>query len=275
MKDKLNYQDYSLYFAQKCDVCHGKKRNLIDGIWTVCPCQKKATLKYRFESLQIDPPELKYKSWDDFTGIITEAGETVGTLSPDSVIEAKTKALAYCYKNGDNSSLDNLIVQKHLADGQNLVISGEKGSGKTLLAVLIVKEVVLANLKYALSMTFNWTQSSQIVYAAKWEIDGGISVKNQDYDYLEELSETDFLVVDDLDYEEKTGSHRQPPDRTSINVLFGERRRNQRPTIFICSDKIRNMIGTVKAERIRQQWGGELCSLVSNAKNIFIDLRKS
>lgn len=275
MKHKLTYKDYCLFFSKKCDICKGARKVLLDNVWTVCLCQFKATLKFRYDSLQVYPPELKYKTWNDFTGIITEGGITSGILEPESVIESKQKALSYCYKNGDNSSHDNLIVQDHLNDGQNVIIYGERGTGKTLLAVLILKEIVFSNYRSCSSVTTDWVHSSQIRDAARWALDSGIKTKEQDYDYLDEISLTDFLVIDDIDYADKRNSFPSPPDRTSLDVLFGERKRNQRPTIFICSNKIKDMVGDLKTVLLQREWGNEFYDLISNSNNVIIELRKS
>src|SRR5437867_2071959 len=132
----LTYRQYSTFYASKCDACKGVKRLLKNGVWTACSCQYTASAKWRIDQFEVVPPDLKYKTWNDFTGVHGDS-----KLTNQSFIQAKQKALRYCFGGEDVSLINdrqkNLIVHEHLNDGQNVVIAGATGSGRTLLAVLI------------------------------------------------------------------------------------------------------------------------------------------
>jgi hypothetical protein len=69
MRDELmalEYEDLLAYYAARCPVCKGERRIKDENLgWLVCICQEKATVKWRFEQINITPPELKSKSWHD------------------------------------------------------------------------------------------------------------------------------------------------------------------------------------------------------------------
>lgn len=274
--NKTTYSAYLEFYAKKCLKCKGERHIIVDNVATACPCQFTATMKWRFDQIKVRPESLKYKTWSDFTGLIKNEAITVendaiitGMLDPESVKYAKEEALKYCYRNGDNSSFKNLIVHKHLVDGKNVVISGGKNTGKSLLAVLIVKEVVCASAEYKIDMDFHWATSTKIRNASRWT-----NEKDIDDEYMSYLGRVDWLVIDDVDIENATGHHTNPPDRISLNSLFSTRSIENRPTIFICSEKMSSMRNPRYIDVVEQQWGKEFVNTFMHHNNLVIALRK-
>ena len=271
----LELEDFCLFYASKCEKCHGQKRVQIQGVWYACSCQIIASARWRLNQIRIHPPELKFLTWDDFTGVIKEQDIQTGMLRIDSVLDAKAKAIAYCYKNGDITCPDDLILHKRASEGSNLIIGGEKNSGKTMLAILLIKEIIRTSVIHNVSLSFEWVSSSEIKAAARWD-----GVKLIDHARLDELAEVDFLVIDDVDIEVeqvqgKSYQHTMPPDRTSLNMLFGQRDLFHRPTILLCSQRLlRFAESPMYLDTVSQQWGVEFVHILTNKKNIVIHLER-
>lgn len=262
---KLTSIEYCDYYASKCITCKGQKRLKHNGVWIACICQINAHDKFRFEQFDINPPDLKYKSWDDFTGIFENI-----KLTNSSFISAKTKALAYCFNSADLKAVSNrkesLIVHKHIDDCQNLIITGVAGTGKSLIASLIIKEVIHACRIHNLKISFEYAKSNDIQDAARWT-----GTKEIDHVWLDRLSDVDFLIIDGIDIDR--GGHTTPPDHTTVNKLFSYRK--EHPNIIICSTEF---FLSLKSHRhineIVNRWGEEFLSLMRNDKNIVIELEK-
>jgi DNA replication protein DnaC len=275
---KLTYQNYCDYYASKCSICESRKRILKNNIWTCCSCQYTATIKWRFEQIEIHPESLKYKNWADFTGEIKgtnkETGklEILGHLSVPTFMGAKQKAMEYCFGSSDIKVLEDkkkyLSVHKHCMDGQNIVIAGRRNTGRTLLAVLVLKEVVNASCFFNLNLEFKWIKSSDLIDAARWD-----NSKSIDHVFLDSLYDIHFLVIDGVDI--YRGGHNTPPDTISLNVLFNYRRKMAYPTIIICSDVFLNSILHAKyGDEVSRPWGEEFYSLITNPSNVTIEMER-
>ena len=265
---KLSYDDYCKYFAGKCKICQGTKQILHEGVKTACVCQLSATLKFRFEQFEVDPPELKYKSWTDFQGCTSEGK----ILTDASLIEGKKKALRYCFDSDEadvfKDRKKHLIVHRHVDDGQNLIIVGARGSGRTLLAALIVKEIAHACHFHNKDISYKYIKSWDLQNAATWD-----NIKGSNHELLDELSDVNFLVIDQVELLPPGGHHTTPPDIIKMDSLFGSRR--YKPTIIICSPFFwhktsdENLISSIEA-----QWGRSFISLLADSNNVVIELRK-
>lgn len=267
---QLTYNDYADYYASKCKICNGEKRVQIKGIWTACICQNSASLKFKFEQLEINPPELKYKTWDDFNGFAN--GHQI--ISTESWLSAKQKALQYCFGsiNPDvvKDRKSNLIVHKHRYDGQNVVIVGNKGSGRTLIAALIIKEVAHACRIYDLDLSFKYLKAYDLLIAARWD-----NERSYDYSLLEELTDIDFLIIDEVELLPPKGHHTNPPDYHTMNNIFGNRERWKLPTIIICSQSFWGQVSHTKyTDDIAVQWGRPFVSIMNNSDNVLIKINK-
>ena len=275
----LTKEVFCRYYASICDLCNGSRLVRKDGKRIGCPCQRKADARFQFEKIHINPHSLKQKTWGDFNGIIKLNNKIVGHLDPSCVQGAKEKSLKYCFKGGVPSP-ENRIVHKHIRDGQNIVIGGPRHSGKTLLAILIIKEVRQAILEQHAHATFAWISSSELRNAARWDENKAI-----DHAYLGELSDVDFLVIDDVDIDKRGGDspdmtrsyghHTNPPDRISLNMLFGVRDMHRRPTIIISSEKfLTDLENPIYEDFIIQQWGDEFYALATKSSNVMMRLEK-
>jgi hypothetical protein len=270
-----SYSDFLEHYASNCERCQGHKTIREEGALVRCPCQAIATAYYRYDQIPVFPSELKYKEWTDFTGEIkvTTSGktETVGHLS-DFGVTAKQKAMFYCFSSIDPSVVKdrktNLTILNHLQDGQNVIISGGRNTGKTLLAALINREIALASLYFGKPIDFKWITNAEIIEAARWD-----NEKQVNHTFLDELADADFLTIDNV--EMPYGGHNSPPDMISMGVLFGGRMRDHKPTILICSDDFyKNANDRIYSADIIRLWGSSFFQLTTHHDNLVIELQK-
>ena len=271
----LTYEDLQTHYASTCNSCKGVQSVVgKDDIRRECSCQKIARQKWRLEQVQIRPPSLKYKNWADFNGTIEAYDEIVGNLTIDSALAGRDKAFRYCFESSYNPKLLkdkslHLRVQKHVFDGQNIIITGDSGSGKSLLAVLILKEVICASLSH--SLDYRWVETYDLIDGARWEANG----KGIDYDYLDHLAGLDFLFLEGAGLQ--TWGHNSPPDHFSLDKLFGHRRSARLPIILTCSKALwklamgRNPSGR---EPVHKIYGNQFLEILRDTNNVMINLEK-
>lgn len=274
---KLTYDDYSNYYASKCTSCKGEKRVQIKGVWTICICQNSASLKFKFEQFEVDPPELKYKTWSDFDGHLRDGkgGKYLG-IDASSFFAAKQKAGAYCFNVSDieiatADRKKHLIVHQHRYDGQNLIIVGNKNSGRTLIASLVIKEAAYACRIHNLDISFKYIKSHDVLEAARWS-----NERMTDRPLLDEMADVDFLVIDEIDLLPDRGHHTMPPDYYTMNVLFGNRLKENLPTILICSENFwtNTRQNPHIIDSVTTQWGKPFMSILNDPSNVVIELKK-
>lgn len=268
-KIKLTYEDYCNYHASKCKYCNKQKRLLINGVWVSCSCQYNASVKWKFDQIQVYPDSLKYKTWSDFTGI----DEKNRVISVESFVLAKQKALKYCFDSDDPSVVSNrnknLSIHKRLVDGRNLIISGPKKTGKSLIATLILKEAIYSCTLNNYKMDFVWVKLNEIIDACRWDVTG----KSIDFDLLDYWKDVDFMFIDNVDISPMVGNHRHPPDMLSLNKLFSSRMSKRLPNIVICSDKFYDL-ATTNSNEIKIQYGEDFMNLINHPCNTTIELKK-
>lgn len=278
--NQVSYEDLQIHWANGCKFCEGKQ-TIVDsgGIRRECLCQKGARQKNRLEQVKIRPDDLKYKDWADFNGTIIDRGEIVGSLTLESALSGRDKAFQYCFGSPFDPSIvkrktSHLRVHKHVSDGQNLIITGDSGSGRTLLAVLVLKEVIRASVFIQDSLDYRWVEAYDLIDAARWSNLGG-SQKGIDYDYLEYLAGLDFLFLEGVGIQ--TRGHNSPPDHFALDKVFGNRRSHSLPTVITCSRDLwkllagRNPAGRDEVHRI---YGNQFLEILQDTNNIMIDLEK-
>ena len=271
---KLEYLDYCKYYASKCEVCKGDKRLWKNKAWHACGCQYVASVKFRFENIRIYPPELKYLSWEDFTGEIKEISregklEITDYLEPAAILRAKRMAMQYCFGSTQPWVLKDRAkysaIYRRFISGKNVIIAGSKRTGKSLLATLILKEVVFASVSNKVDMSFEWVKGMDLFHAARWD-----STKEIDYDSLYVWADASFLVIDGL--EVPRGGHTSPPDIIALNRLFGARH-YEKPTIVITTESfMRECQDPLRSQLVIDKLGAELHSLMVDRDNVLIDL---
>ena len=262
-----SYEEFSQYYASKCSACNGDKRVYRDSKWYRCGCQFLSSLRWRFQQAKIVPDSLKKLTWKDFDGCIRHGDSISGMVDSEVIIEARGKALKYCF--GSNSIAVTKDRHKHskiydrLLSGNNVVIVGDNSSGKTLLATLILKEVVLYCADTADDLSFEWVNASELLHACRWD-----NSKTVDHDYVDDCVSADFLFVDNLDV---------PTDHiASINRLVGSRQVNRRPTIITCDLPFWNgcirKASPTSYETITKRLGKQIADMMSDSENTVIML---
>ena len=274
---QLEYADYREYYARSCLVCGGNKRVIEDGVRKECFCQKKARRKYRLEQIDIYPGDLKYKDWVDFTGVITKQDQVIGHLKVDSAILARNKAFQYCYgvsfdKEIIKSRYKNLKIQEHLHDGQNIVISGDDRTGRSLLGAIICKEVANATVVLNRDLDYRWVKFYDVLNAARWVYDSQHH-KPVNHNYLDMLAGLDFLFIDGVDLQR--GGKNYPADHIAMDALFGSRTMFNLPTILIVSKKILKMLTMSGGQdQLASVFGIEFLQMFRKDDTIIIELVK-
>ncbi len=277
----LSYEGLQFHYASDCHDCQGIQ-SVVDaaGIRRECQCQKFARQKWRLEQVKIRPNSLKYKDWADFNGTIEAHGEIIGSLTTESALSGRDKAFRYCFGTTFDLALlknksSHLLVQKHISDGQNVIITGDGGSGKSLLAVLILKEVICASSFLPRTLDYRWVEAYDLIHGARWEASGFVTSKSIDYDYLDHLSGLDFLFLEGVGIQ--TRGHNSPPDHFVLDRLFGHRRSANLPTVLTCSKELwklatgRNPRGFAPVHQI---YGNQFLEVIQDSNNIVIDLEK-
>jgi DNA replication protein DnaC len=210
---------------------------------------------------------LKYLDWPNFTGQIKSGGMTVGSLSPESAIKAKKQALTYCFGCTDEPvNRSKSMIGTRLFNGNNLIIGGPKGCGKSLLACLVLKEVLYYSYSRNKDITIKWLKYGDLVEIARWD-----SHVDIDSTKIMALMDTHFLVIDGLDFAH--GGHNAKPDLHSLNRLFSARQVRQLPTILICSKRFLEALQ--KPEQysyLEDRMGEEFVSLATDGRNTIIKL---
>ena len=272
----LLYADYRKYYANHCLICHGDARIVEDGVRKECFCQKKARRKYRLEQIEIYPPELKYKDWTDFTGIITKNDQITGNLKIDSTIIARNKAFNYCYGVDFDASLlknrlSSIKVHDHLDDGQNLVIAGDESTGRSLLGAIICKEVANASILINRDLDYRWVRFYDILNAARWIYDASMN-KPVDHAYLDMLTNLDFLFIDGMNVQRGKNS---PPGHIAMDTLVGTRTLWHLPTVLVCSRKVLKLATTlIGQEQLSSLYGYEFVQMIKKPNTVVIELIK-
>lgn len=265
----VSYEQYCNYFANKCKTCKGEKRVNVDGFWRCCACQYIAFTKWEYDRIKVTPPSLKCLTWDDFTGAIK--GKNFGILEENSFVQAKEKSMRYCFGDacydGPKNRSDNLIIQNKITSGQNVVISGSSNTGKSLIALLMIKEVIYTSVIHKCNIKFKWVQSTELANAGRWD-----NTSSVNHDFLDEISEVEFLVLDGLDMSFAKG-HTTPPDAIAMDMIFDARRMSGHPTIFICSSSFK-FTDKYVSQTISKFWGNGILRSMGYYDNVFIDLHK-
>jgi len=267
------FEAYYRRFAKNCPRCKGQRTILVNGVLTRCICQNKAVKRLYFDKISISPSSLKYKEWDDFNGsILNLEGDVDGALTVSSLEEAKRKAMEYCFDHWDidvdkerNKAIN---IDRHLRDGQNLVIFGSPGSGKTLLAVLVLKELLRCMWIRKRDYRYKWIKFTDLVGHARWD-----NSRSVNHDRLDELSESHFLFIDGIDVYRSGEGHNTPPDLIELDRLFSYRRAMSIPTIMTATTSLRDAMKAPALAGLAKKWcGDELISMMCSSETVRIVL---
>jgi len=276
----LKYDSLQRLYASTCGMCNGVQ-SVVGRDWASreCRCQKRGRQKLNLEKVNIRPNSLKYKDWADFNGTIEANGEIVGNLTLESALAGRDKAFQYCFGSPYDCNLlknksDHICIQKHKSDGQNVIITGDSGTGRSLLSVLILKEVIYAHSVFTDRFGYDWVEVYNLIDAARWTTSGNSS-KGVDHEYLDNIADLNFLFLEGVGIQ--TRGHNYPPDHFALDRLFGNRRSMRLPTILTCSKELW-MLVTGKNPRGREEvhkiYGNQFLEILRDSSNIVIDLER-
>lgn len=275
---KISHAQYKAYFANKCSVCKGVARVVEDGVRKECICQKKARHQYRFQQINIYPSKLKEKDWLDFTGVISKGDQITGNLTVESAIEARNKAFQYCYgvpfdEEVLKNRVSSLRISERLHDGQNLVISGDEATGRSLLGAIVCKEVCNVCLLHNKNLDYRWIRFYDILNAARWVYDQQGHHKAVDHVFLDMLASLHFLFIDGIDLQR--GGKNYPADHIAMDGLFGHRTMYALPTILITSKSFLKGMATASGQdRLANLFGYEFLQMILRENTVVIELVK-
>jgi len=210
------------YIVKECKICNGKGYLFSDkrayrgeeeeGFAKQCECIKRAINHHRYDAANV-PREYFDFSLDQFK-------ET----SPEKII-VKEKIQSICSN-----------IKDYHRDGRGLFLYGTKGTGKTMLALEILKEAT----RHGYSAHYEFYPVLFEAFTRRgWKAD---DVKD-DYDAI--FHNTDFLVLDELlketDYFSGNGNEASSSRLLEMNIL---KRRASKPTIIISN--IQNGLEDIK-----------------------------
>lgn len=273
----LTHAEFRDHYARQCQTCKGAGCVVEDKVRKECTCQKTARRKYRLEQIDIYPPDLKYKDWGDFSGIITQDDKVMGHLKIESALAARDQAFRYCYGapydvNLLESRYKNLKIHERLSDGQNIVIVGDERTGRSLLGAIICKEVGNASLVLNRDLDYRWVKFYDILNAARWVFDSQHH-KPVNHVFLDMLASLDFLFIDNVDVQR--GGKNYPPDHIAMDTLFGSRTLFHMPTVLICSKKILKLTTMSGGQdQLAHTFGFEFMQLFRKSDTMIIELVK-
>ena len=164
----------------------------------------------------------------------------------------------------------NLKIHKHLNDGQNLIIVGDEGSGKSFLGILVLKELIYASSFLRRDLEYRWVESYDLINAATWQTMRGYG-KAVDDDFLDFLIDLDFLFLDGVDAQKR--GHNRPPDHYALDKLFGSRRIENSPTIITCSKTFWKLTA-LRRDSVQQIYGDQFLEILLDDSNVVIQLEK-
>lgn len=144
-------------------------------------------------------------------------------------------------------------------DHENILLTGNTGTGKTKLACLIANEIVRQ--RYYAQMTVSFKRSGQL----QQEIKATWDKTNSDTDvaYLERLSRSTVLIIDEVG-EADTGfsDKAADKDRERLSAIIDRRYQLRLPTIIttnMTADEFYKHMGDRAADRLRQNVAEVAC----------------
>ena len=269
MKDiTQNKKRLERYYAKKCEHCFSddiSKCSKKEG----CLCKVAAETKAYMCSV-IPNPYHKYTIWD-FNGL-TASGSA---LSPAVVSNAKSMLLKYCW-NG--VTLDDLqrniydihsrkslnldqksVMDKRLKQGTNLLIHSPNShqTGKTFVASLVMREAIKRRVKPGKAVeTYDWIPFVKLKHL----------IRKED-DLISHLESCDWLVVDDIPYDNGMTRTSEAYMSSLIDPFFAERLDSVLPTIFVFKFDIDN-----DSNRWEDMFGLTISSVVKDKHSCKIKL---
>lgn len=230
---------------KKCSKFVNKTCTSTDG----CLCRINADIWGNIFS--VIPENYTHATIQDFTGFYNKNK----VLDQKSLLLAREKIINYCWsgieKGIDYSYEDwqpNSIIDQRLNNGTNIIIYGnpwsidisaskdsfkKKKLGKTLVASIIMKEAIFQRHKPERMIdTYHWVNG--ILFCNRLMEN---AAKDSYAEEIAEMEETDWLVIDSLDYIKNNENGKQ--FRASVlDKFFSERLNCKKPTIIIFGEDI-------------------------------------
>ena len=241
----------------------------------VCTCKKIAEIRSYIRALI--PSEFETCSINDFKGRNLE-GEKV--LDNKYAIKAKKDIIKYCWNlnldlekdinkfkeiSNTPSELNKYsIIDDRRKNGNNLVIfgSGDRQMGRTLLASIVLKEVIKQKVKPGKHIeNYNWVQFKSLKQAI---IDDDKNIMN--------YQTCDWLVVDNISNPQYSSVQQQTFITDKIDPFFLYRLEKDLPTIFIFRFDI---FSKVNMRTLESNLGMAISDIVKNKKTTLVELKSS
>jgi len=154
--------------------------------------------------------------WSDY--IPEHIGD--GIILPSDVIISRKNAKMECYEYSKN-------IQNAIDNGDSLIIVGDRGSGKSVLGTLILRDAIERKEKSVLYITF-----TQLLIDSR-----ASGFKSYAEDLEQGYVEPDFLMIDEME----EGHEYFPKDREYITQILGLRARDLKPTIITSSTSMSSL----------------------------------
>lgn len=260
----MTFEDFAIESSQNCTKCKGRRYVEEENKMVICSCQLKALIKFRYEEIPVSK-NIKETDWQDYTGNVIDSESIVSNWK-----QSRDISFGYCFSDlpADkiskcNYDIDDIMyyvkhrisksrIEERLNEGASLFIMGEESSGKTLLASLVAREIVLASVLKK-NIYFKWISFHSLINA--------LSFDRVDYAFFDDIAYTnDFLVLDNIFIpKQRNFMHNM------LDELFYERFNKKKPII---------VTGNLLSDEpfVREKLGNEIFRIYNSSKTNKIKL---
>lgn len=222
LKEDEEYIKDNIIYCKKCNtprMCMGLNRM----VRCICECQAQA----RDREIELSKQKEKQRIVDKIkrTSLLGEKYKDVSFATTDKTNEEFMKIFKRCNKYCE-------VAREVLERGIGIYLFGNKGTGKSHLTACMANE--LMDNYYSVLYT-NFTEISKYIR-------GTFRGNESEHDFLERLTNIDFLFIDDFGTELVTKNNEDLWLQEKVFEVINKRYNNNKPIIFTSNYSLRQLI---------------------------------
>ncbi len=222
LKEDEEYIKDDIIYCKKCNtprMCMGLNRM----VRCICECQAQA----RDREIELSKQKEKQRIVDKIkrTSLLGEKYKDVSFATTDKTNEEFMKIFKRCNKYCE-------VAREVLERGIGIYLFGNKGTGKSHLTACMANE--LMDNYYSVLYT-NFTEISKYIR-------GTFRGNESEHDFLERLTNIDFLFIDDFGTELVTKNNEDLWLQEKVFEVINKRYNNNKPIIFTSNYSLRQLI---------------------------------